>query len=105
MESLLEWEQWLTSDKLPIRQVKLVQKKHRELMYSIKKVGRRVKGMGLKIIKFHATMHLADDTLNFGVPLEVDTGSNESAHKVEKTAAKLTQKKKDQFDVQTSKRL
>ena len=105
VESLLEWEQWLKRDKLPIKQVKLAHKKHRELMYLIKKVGRRVKGMGLKIIKFHAIIHLADDILNFGVPLEVDTGSNESAHKVEKTAAKLTQKKKDQFDAQTSKRL
>ena len=43
--------------------------------------------------------------MNFGVPMEVDTGSNESGHKVEKTAAKLTQKKKECFDVQTAKRL
>ena len=74
-------------------------------MHLIKKVGRRVKGMGLKITKFHCIMHLTDDILNFGVPMEVDTGSNESAHKAEKTAAKLTQKKKDLFDQQTCNRL
>ena len=50
-------------------------------------------------------MHIADDILNFGVPMEVDTGSNESAHKSEKTAAKLTQKCKERFDIQTAKRL
>ena len=105
VETLLEWEQWLKSDKLPVKQVKLAQNKNRELMYLIKKVGRRTQGMGLKIIKFHAIIHLADDILNFGVPMEVDTGSNESAHKIEKTAARLTQKRKEQFDVQTSKRL
>ena len=66
-------------------------------MYLMKKVGCRVQGMGLKITKFYSIMHLTNDLLNFGVPLEVDTGSNESGHKVEKTAAKLTQKKKRIF--------
>ena len=61
--------------------------------------------MGLKIIEFHSIMHQADAILNFGVPMEVDTGSNESAHKSEKTAAKLTQKCKERFDIQTAKRL
>ena len=50
--------------------------------------------MGLKTLKFHAIQHLTNDILNFGVPMESDTGSNETGHKPEKTAAKLTQKKK-----------
>ena len=57
-------------------------------MYFIKKICKRTEGMGLKITKFHCIMHLADDILNFGVPMECDTGSNESAHKTEKKAAK-----------------
>ena len=74
-------------------------------MYLIENVGRRVEGMGLKITKFHCIMHLADDILNFGAPMEVDRGSNESMHEPEKTAAKLTQKNKESFDIQTAKRL
>ena len=95
VETLLQWEQWLKADRLRVEHVKLAREKHRYIMYLIKKVGRRVKGMGLKITKFHCIMHMADDILNFGVPMEFDTGSNESGHKVEKTAAKLTQKKKN----------
>ena len=105
IEALLQWERWLKSDKLPVRNVIRAKKKHRHLMCLIKRVGNRVKGMGLKITKFHCIMHLADDILNFGVPMEVDTGSNESMHKSEKTAAKLTQKNKTVFDIQTAKRL
>ena len=74
-------------------------------MYFIKKVAKRTKGMGWKITKFHGIMHLAQDILNFGVPLGVDTGSNESAHKSEKKAARLTQKNKKKFDQQTQTRL
>ena len=40
-------------------------------------------------------MHMADDILYFGVPMEFDTGSNESGHKAEKTAAKLNKKKRN----------
>ena len=61
--------------------------------------------MGLKIVKFHSIMHMTNDILNFGVPMEYDTGTNESAHKSEKTAAKLTQKKKETFNFQTTVRL
>jgi len=61
--------------------------------------------MGLKLTKFHCIVHIADDILNFGVPMEVDTGSNESGHKPTKTAAKLTQKNKKTFEIQTATRL
>ena len=97
IDTLLQWEQWLKSNQMEICHVQKLELKHHNLMYLMKKVGRRVQGMGLKISKFHSIMHLTNDILNFGVPLEVDTGSNESGHKVEKTAAKLTQKKKRIF--------
>ena len=97
IDTLLQWEQWLKSDKMKLKHVKASEKKHRFVMHSMKKVGKRVKGMGLKITKFHSIMHLTNDILNFGVPMEVDMGSNESGHKTEKTAAELTQKKKRKF--------
>ena len=40
--------------------------------------------MGLKIVKFHAIMHMAQDILDYEVPMEFDTGANESCHKAEK---------------------
>ena len=53
--------------------------------------------MGLKLMKFHAMIHLAVDIFMFGMPLEVDTGSNESGHKLEKIAGRLTQKNEQTF--------
>ena len=79
--------------------------KHRHLMYSLRVVGNRVKEMGLKIVKFHATMHVFRDILNFGVFMKYDTESNEEGHKPIKTAARLTQKNEKTFDVQTATRL
>jgi hypothetical protein len=61
--------------------------------------------MGLKIVKFHAITHMADDIINFGVPKTFNTESDESAHKPAKVAAKVTQKRKDTFNLQVAKRL
>ena len=61
--------------------------------------------MGLNIVKFHSIVHMTQDILNFGVPMEFDTGSNESGHKGTKKAAKLTQKKEETFDEQVNIRL
>ena len=105
LEMLLEWEMWLKSESLDASLVQRAERKHRYLMYFLKKVADRTGGMGWKITKYHTIMHLAQDILNFGVPLEVDTGSNESAHKSEKKAARLTQKNKKTFDAQTQQRL
>ena len=63
-----------------------------------------MKGMGFKVMKFHAINHLSYDILMFGVPMNVDTGSNESHHKTTKVAAKLTQKDIKTFEKQTSNR-
>ena len=105
LETLITWEEWMKSDKMSRHEVKRAKKKFRYIMYLVKKIGRRAKGMGLKITKFHAIMHLAQDILNFGIPMEVDTGSSEAGHKGAKTAAKLTQKKFETFDKQTAIRL
>jgi hypothetical protein len=104
VETLLQWEAYLTLAKMEKRHVRRLKKKHRFLMYLLKKVGNRVKGMGFKVMKFHAILHLAFDILMFGVPMNVDTGSNESHHKTTKVAAKLTQKDIKWFEKQTSNR-
>lgn len=105
VETLLQWEVWLKSDVMKMIHVLRSEKKHRYIMYLIRRVGRRVQGMGLKITKFHTIMHMTDDILKFGVPMNYDTGSDESGHKPSKTAARLTQKRADTFDVQIGARL
>ena len=105
LETLLQWEAWLKSDKMATSDVFRAKKKHRYLMYLIRKVAGRKKGNGLKIPKFHGVLHMADEILNFGVPLEFDTGDNESHHIPAKVAARLTQKIKENFEESTSKRL
>ena len=76
VETLLQWEMWLKSDELPRNEVNYAESKHGCIMHLAKKVGRRNKGMGMKVAKFHQIVHIADDILNFGVPMEVDTGAN-----------------------------
>ena len=77
-------------------------KKHRYILYLLKTVANHQAGMGLKLQKFHGVVHLAGDTLGFGIPLEVDTGFNESHHKATKRAALLTQKNQKLFDEQVA---
>jgi hypothetical protein len=105
IETLLQWETWLKSDRMEKSDVEKAEYKHRYIMFLIKKIGKRAKGMGLKTTKFHAIMHMAEDILNFGVPNNFDTGANESGHKPTKTAAKLTQQQFETFEEQTNTRL
>jgi hypothetical protein len=104
VDTLLQWEAYLVLPKMQKSHVQRLKKKHKFLMFLLKKVGNRVKGMGFKVMKFHAIIHLAYDILMFGVPMNVDTGSNESHHKTTKVAAKLTQKDIKTFEKQTSNR-
>ncbi len=71
-------------------------------MVIMKEIAQRLAGMGYKVMKFHAILHMAMDMLLFGPPMEIDTGSNEEHHKDAKDAAQLTQKNRDQFNWQTS---
>jgi hypothetical protein len=105
LELLLVWEAYLNLDEMTVHHVRKLRKKHRHIMYLIRKVAPRVKGMGLKLMKFHAILHLAEDILLFGVPLEFDTSANESHHKPSKYAAILTQRSHATFTYQTALRL
>lgn len=104
--TLLEWEEWL---KQPQLRAKLVvdrlKKKHQYIMQLVKFISRRTTGMGLKITKFHAILHMVEDIVAFGIPRGFDTGPRESHHKPGKMAARLTQKKKSRFEEQTHNRL
>ena len=61
--------------------------------------------MGLKLLKFHMILHICEDIIEFGVPLELDTSPNESMHKPSKKASKMTQRAADTFNFQTATRL
>jgi hypothetical protein len=105
VERLLEWEAFLNEPEMTIKQMRQLNKKNRYIMSLIKRTVNRTKGMGLKLTKFHVIIHMWTDIFLYGVPLEVDTGSNESQHKSSKIAAKLTQKNVTTFDFQTCTRL
>lgn len=105
VELMLEWEAYLGQKVMKREHVVRLQKKHRFIMYIMKQVADRSSGMGLKLMKFHAIVHLINDMLLYGSPSEFDTGSNESHHKESKYAAKLTQRKEATFNSQTAQRL
>ena len=105
VELMLEWESYLNEPKMYVKHVKRLEKKHRFIMYIMRKVAQRTKGMGLKLVKFHMILHIWEDIMQFGVPLEYDTSANESMHKPSKKASKMTQKAADTFNFQTATRL
>ena len=87
VELLLEWEAYLNLKEMKRSHVMRLTKKHRHVMYIMTKVARRAKGMGLKVMKFHAIVHLMMDVWIHGIPLEFDTAANKSHHKEAKVAA------------------
>jgi len=105
VETLLMWEEWLKSDVMLKKDVHRSKQKHRYIMYLIRQVGNRRKGMGLKIMKFHGILHMSDDIENFGVPSNFDVEADEGNHKPTKTASLNTRKIKETFDLETSKRM
>ena len=105
VELMLEWESYLNEPQMSLKHVKRLDKKHRFIMYIMRKVAQRTKGMGLKLVKFHMITHIMDDILQFGVPLEYDTSSNESMHKPSKKASKMTQRAAETFNFQVANRL
>jgi hypothetical protein len=105
LETLLEWDAYLNEEEMLLKDVKRLKRKHQYIMYLIRTIAKRTKGMGLKIMKFHSILHMHEDMLQFGVPLEFDTAANESHHKESKQAAKLTQRAALTFNYQTAVRL
>ena len=104
-ELMLEWESYLNEPEMAVREVKRLKNKHRYIMLIIRKVSQRKEGMGLKLDKFHKILHIWEDIMQYGVPLEYDTSSNESFHKPTKGASLMTQKSAEKFTYQTALRL
>ena len=67
VELMLEWEAFLGLKKMRKSHVKRLAKKQRFIMYIMKAVASRSSGMGLKVMKFHAIIHLIEDMLLYGV--------------------------------------
>lgn len=105
LETMLQMEAWLKQPQIPVNEIQRFEVKVRELMNLEKQIGKRDTGMGFKTFNFHAAVHLADDMLNFGVPSNVNTDSNESHHKPDKTAAIRTQRRPETFDIQLAKQI
>jgi len=105
LESLLQWEAWMKEPEMSVFDVLRARMKIPEIMEMEKYVGKRTEGMQFKIFKFHASLHLPDDILAFGVPSHVNTQSDESHHKKSKTAAIHTQRRMKSFCMQTARNL
>ncbi len=105
VELLLQWEAYLNEKVMSKVHVARLETKHRYLMYIMRKVAKHTKGMGLKLMKFHAIIHAVGDIKLNGVPTEFDTSANESHHKPAKQAAKLTQMAANTFQFQTATRI
>ena len=105
LETHLQWEAWLSQPGIPVYEIRRSKTKVRELMEMEKRIGKREKGMAFKTMNFHACLHIAEDMLNFGVPNNVNTRSNEQHHKKSKTAAQRMQKRGDTFDIQCARQI
>ena len=104
-ETLLQWEAYLKEPEMDKKDLERLRRKHQFIMYLMKMVGNRTEGMGFKTAKFHTILHIVDDILFHGPPMIVDTGSNESHHKLMKVAAKMTQKILERFERQVGTRM
>ena len=105
VETLLQWEAYLNEPTMLKKHLKRLPKKHKYIMYLMTVVANRTEGMGLKLMKFHAILHMVEDILLFGVPLEHDTAAKESHHKPSKAAAGMTQRNEATFDIQVARRM
>ena len=105
LELQLQMISWLKSPKMKVSDVLCFRSKCREYMQLYKLVGNRIKGMKFKTMNFHGVLHVADDILNFGVPNNVDTKSDEHHHRDDKKATKRTQHRPESFDIQSLDRI
>jgi len=105
LETMLQWEAWLKQPCISVFEIHRFEVKVRELTAWEKIIGQTNTGMKFRTFNFHASLHVADDIMNFGVPNHVNTSSDESQHKPDKTAAKRTQRRPKTFDKQCADRI
>lgn len=104
IETQLQFEAWLKLPSMEVAKVERAKTKVKELMSMTKNIGKRTEKMGFNTMNFHATKHVPDDILNFGVPSTVNSSGNERHHKKDKQTAKRTQRRPATFDLQTAKK-
>jgi hypothetical protein len=105
LSSLLQWQEWLKQEEIPVHIVSKSTESVKWLMQMMKSVAPREEGMGYNTIKFHLPLHLADDILNHGVPQNVNSAFAESAHiPIAKDTTRNTQKRKATFTIQAANR-
>lgn len=105
IELLLEWEAYLNLEEMLVWHVKRLEQKHKYIMYLYREIAQREGSVGLKLMKFHGILHMANDMIQNGVAAEFDSSCNEQHHKSGKYAAKLTQMAATTFNSQTATRM
>ena len=66
VELLLLWKAFLHEPEMTARSVRRLGEKNKCIMYVMRKVAKREKGMKLKLMKFHGILHMMDDILLHG---------------------------------------
>ena len=104
-ELMLSWRWWMKKEVLPKNEVLLSVTAIQQFCIYFKNVVNRQEGQGMKIIKFHLSMHIPENILDFGVTANVDTGPAESNHKKNaKQPCRLTQQRAEHIELQTARR-
>ena len=104
-ELILSWRWWLKKENIPKEEVDLSITAIKKLHLFFKSVVNRQDGQGMKIIKFHLSMHIPENIMDFGVTANIDTGPAESNHKKNaKQPSRLTQMRAETFEVATARR-
>lgn len=103
-ELLLLLETFCKAEKHKRRNVLLFRKMLPSIMNYYKETVKRKAGNQMKIIKYHLTLHFADDMLKFGSMANYDSSIGELHHKdFAKKPSKNTQRRKEIFEMQTAK--
>jgi hypothetical protein len=104
-ELMLSWRWWLKKDRLPKEEVDVSITAIKKLHVFFKSVVNRQDGQGMKIIKFHLSMHIPENIMDFGVTSNIDTGPAELNHKKNAVQpSQLTQMRAETFEVSTARR-
>jgi len=69
----LQWVEWLQSAEMPLKDVGHCPKKFQNIMYLMKRISGRTRGMGSKTTKIYCILHMPEDMMAYEVPMEVDT--------------------------------
>ena len=101
----LMFNQWMNKETMEVAVVKRTATKFREMMALHKHCSARSKGMQHKTMNFHSTIHATEQMLDFGVPENVNTRSDEMHHKRDKKSAKRTSKQAEFFDTQLANKI